>query len=82
MERYERYEALFYAIARPKLFTAALFKQLIRLNAPLSRNVFQLLHVLRDPDSRMELLEDELQGKSWGRIAYTAYDAVMQHAAR
>lgn len=80
MQRYEIYMVMFEAIARPKLFAVELFERLIRLGAPLSRTILQLLNVIMNSASREALLrrKDEIR---WGRINFPAYAAIMQHAA-
>lgn len=89
LQRYDRAELIFEAIARPKLFTEALFEQLNRLNAPLSRNIVQLLHVMREPVLRQQLLAEEQKLSlrrhmpDWGKnVTFPAYVAVLQHAVK
>lgn len=87
VQQYESYLVIFEAIARPKLFTPALFQQLTRLGAPLSRELVQLLHFLRDPIHRVEFLREdsslmETGPVLWGKnVSFPAYGAVVSHAA-
>lgn len=80
MRRYNLYLVISEAIARPRIFTGALLDQLLRLGAPLGRNVVQLLQVLWNPTMRglMHNLDDNIR---WGRISLAAYGSVMVHAA-
>lgn len=76
-QRYELYLVIFEAIARPTLFTVALFEQLLRLGAPLSRNLVQLLQIVREPTLVAQLHEND---SDWGHISLPAYAAVVERA--
>lgn len=78
VQRNAPYLVLFEAIARPKIFTEALLDRLIRLGAPLSCNLVQLLHLMHNPLSTY--LTDNEDRFKWGKITLVAYLAVMQHA--
>ena len=81
MQRYERYEVIFYAIARAKIFTDDLFKKLVELGAPLSRNLVQLLYYMRDPLWRQKLLQVSKVMTQWARnIRDSAHVAVLNRA--
>lgn len=53
MQRYELHLVIFFeAITRPKLFTGALLELLVRLRAPLSQSLTQIIQVLWNPTVR------------------------------
>jgi len=79
MQRYERYLVIFEAIARPKLFTPSLLDRLIRLGAPLSVKLIQLIQLTWNPSIRHVMLSD---GVRWGEISLSAYLSLMQHAVK
>lgn len=80
MQLYELYLVMFEAMARPKVFTPSLFQHLIRLGAPLSRALLQLLYVLHNPLSKDELTRWS-EHIEWGNITFSSYAAVMEHGA-
>lgn len=84
MQHYEPYQVVFEALARPRICTPQLIAHLRHLEAPLSRNVIQLLQ-----ESRIALIVDydrEFWGREddsirWGlNISRATYAAVMQWA--
>lgn len=90
MQRYRLSEVIFKAIARPKLFNSDLFHRLLKLGAPLSRNLVQLLRLIRGTFTLKPYTLDDvyfpIQWKSseygpveWGNISTSAYEAVLQH---
>lgn len=80
LTRFEPYLALFEAIARPKVFTSQLCEQLLRLKAPLSRNLVQILHVAREPTLRAEREDYGWLRPKWGNISFSALATVIYHA--
>jgi len=83
MQRHECYLVIFEAIARPKLFTPALLDRLIRLGAPLSVNLIQLIQLIQlmwNATVRSLLYKTDPSFR-WGRISLAAYAALMQHAS-
>lgn len=78
MQRYDIYLVLFEAMTRSKLFTPDLFERLIRLGAPLSSRLVQLVHVLGDAASRQAVCGHEYT--RWGTISPQSYAAVMTYA--
>lgn len=82
MQRYDCYEVIFEAIARPKLFTVELFEQLIRLKAPCSRELVQHLHILYNQIAR-ECVSFDYIHFAWSEsVRFSAYSAVMQHGVK
>lgn len=77
MQRYAPYLVIYEAIARPKLFTPSLLEHLIRLGAPISRNLVQLLYLMHNPLSTYISNRERFK---WGKVTSTAYVAIMQHA--
>lgn len=68
--RFRRYEVIFYAIARPKLFNPKLLDSLLNGGAILSRHLVQLLHLQHSPG-----------GAKWGhRLGFASYMAVLEKA--
>lgn len=94
MENYQLCDVIFYAIARPRIFDAALLDQLLRLGAPLSRNLVQLVVVMHNSMARRRLVyQSDNRGRSdwlgegndtlrWGLISLPSYSAVLRHGAR
>lgn len=94
MQRYKVFEVIFYAIARSKVFKPELLEYLIRLGAPLSRNLLQLVYLMRNTAACVELefvpcnsAANDLTGEGsewprWGRIDLSSYAAVLCHGAR
>lgn len=76
LTRFPRYEVIFRAIARPRVFNVALFEMLLSGGAPLSRHLVQLLHLLHNPWT--------LTGQRdvrWGAdVSLEAYAAVIDRA--
>lgn len=81
MKHYAPYEVLFYAIARPAIFKKSLAKQLLRLGAPLSRNLVQLLHFVRDHQAYDGCACDPLSDTKWGVISSPALAVLDRHAS-
>lgn len=79
LQRYERYLVLFSAIARPAVCNVALIEALLRLGAPLSRNLVQLLHFLRDPHLRGVLYRRD-HNIRWGGISFSSYTTILHWA--
>lgn len=77
MQRYEPYKVVFEAIARPRLFTAALFHELCKLGAPLTTNVVQLTYLLFNHVAKEKLWGGPVV---WGAISFSSFSAVMRHA--
>lgn len=80
IQRYYMEDVIFQAISRPNIFTAELYKELVRLGAPSSRALVQLLHVCRDLISRGHLKAGP-STRSWGSISHSAYAAIIAHSA-
>lgn len=74
LTRYMPYEAIFYAIARPKIFDSKLLGLLLNGGAPLSRHLVQLLYERYcGSDKRLD------RAKQWGyRTDSAAYGAVIE----
>lgn len=86
LKQYQRYQVIYEAIARPKLCTSVLVEQLLRLGAPLSRSLVQLLHALREPQLRQKLLVEH-QSRSlrtdWGRhVSHSSYATLIHHSSK
>lgn len=79
LQRYERHEVVFEAIARPRLFKPDLFHTLTRLGAPLSANLLELLYMLHNETASAKL---RVTTARWGRISFLSYAAVLNHGAR
>lgn len=81
IKRYDLYEVMYEALARPHLFTVELFHKLLWLKVPLTPNVVQLLSMLHNPTAAYELRQEECV--LWGRLVrFSAYSAVMSWAVR
>lgn len=77
LQRYELYLVIYEAIARRHIFTAELFEYLTRFGAPLSRNLVQLLDVMRNPLSSGEVHVWDYTIR-WGTcISFSAFQAVI-----
>lgn len=82
MQHYESCEAIFHAIARPRLFTVELFHELMQRGAKLSRNLVQMLYYMRDAMWR-RMLNKHADGETikWGGgIKDSAFVAVLARA--
>lgn len=77
LARYLPYEVIFEAIARTKIFSAALFHRLLRGRAVLARNLVQLLYILHAPSSF-----SGPRSTQWGGISFDAYLEVMTEGRR
>lgn len=83
MQRYDRYLVIYHAIVRSKIFSKELLEQLLRLGAPLSRYLAQILAHARGQgeDTHIMLRLDEKI--LWGtNISDAAYDATCEQAVR
>lgn len=78
MQHFTRYEVIFYAIARPKVFDSRLLDSLMARGATLSRHLVQLLHHLHDRTSLITHYPSR-----WGsRLSFSTYVAVLEKARR
>lgn len=74
IRKYQPFEIVFEAIARPRLFTAELLRELLRLGAPLAVNVVQLLYMFYNDVTFEKLLGIP---QRWGQVSFSAYSEVM-----
>lgn len=79
---YAPYEVLFQAISLPLVFSDQLLESLLRLGAPLSRNLVQLLHFVSDhgPCEDEECGCDPMNGIKWGKVSSNALAVIDRHA--
>lgn len=74
---------MFYAIARYKIFDVALFEQLLRFGAPLSRSLMQMLEICNDAlcrNNRFNYRFGVEEVTKWGALSHDVFEHVHTHA--